>query len=557
MHNPFNKSGTTLRLIIVFSLGLLACRLAANVPRLTATPMPTIPLSPTPLPSPTSIPPTHTPKLIVPPSPLPTGEANIAAPALPTPAFDFAGLAPFRQAILPEFAADVDSVATAGASRYYLEVKLEWPEGSSLSEDGLHLKGLEQVRYTNTENVPLSEVYFRLYPNLPGYDGKMSIDTVVVDGQPVQPELKAKNSALRVPLRQPLLPGAAADITLSYRAEVPGQTRQGYNIFSASENTIALAGFYPAIAVHDESGWNIEIPPPYGDATYLDTSLYRVELTLPEPLVVAASGSLLQTRSNPDGSQTLSLISGPMRDFYIAARADFAVISQTVEGTVVNSYYPPELAEGGRLALRYAADSLRVFNERFGRYPYAEFDVVATPTRAGGVEYPGVVVVSQWMYDDSGGFFEHATAHEVAHQWWYGMVGNDQVDDPWLDESLTNYSALVYWEVIEGPEHAKEIIKTFYLGPYEQAKSQGLDRTVMGPVADFSESEYGAIVYGKGPLFFNALRQEVGDETYFKIMQTYFTEYKYKIAQPDDLFAVIEQVSGRNVEPLVETWLQK
>jgi aminopeptidase N len=131
------------------------------------------------------------------------------------------------------------------------------------------------------------------------------------------------------------------------------------------------------------------------------------------------------------------------------------------------------------------------------------------------------------------------------------------VDTPWLDESLTNYSTLVYWEAIAGPEPAKEIMQMFFLAPYEQAKSQGQDRAVMGSVADFSEGEYGAIVYGKGPLFFNALRQEVGDETYFKIMQTYFAEYKYKIAQPDDLFAIIEQVSGRDVESLVETWLQK
>lgn len=480
-------------------------------------------------------------------------EADLAAPV----AFDFTDLAPYRQAMLPEFAADVESVAAAGASRYYLEIELEWPKDSLLSEEGLHLKGQEQVCYTNTENVPLSEVYFRLYPNLPGYDGKMSIDTVVVDGQPVQPELEAKNSALRVPLGQPLLPGAATDITLSYQANVPGQTRQGYNIFSASENTIALAGFYPAIAVYDETGWNIEIPPAYGDATYLDTSLYRIELTVPEPLVVAASGSLLQSRSNSDGSQTLSLASGPMRDFYIVARADFAVISQTVEGTVVNSYYPPEMAEGGKLALRYAVDSLRVFNERFGRYPYAEFDVAATPTTAGGVEYPGVIVVAQWIYEETGSFFGYVVGHEAAHQWWYGLVGNDQVDNPWLDESLTSYSATLYLETAEGSENAKEIMQMLFFGPYEQIKSQGQDRAVIGRVADFSQSQYGAIVYGKGPLFFNALRQEVGDEIYFKIMQTYFAEYKYKIARPDDLFAVIEQVSGRDVEPLIETWLQK
>ena len=95
-----------------------------------------------------------------------------------------------------------------------------------------------------------------------------------------------------------------------------------------------------------------------------------------------------------------------------------------------------------------------------------------------------------------------------------------------------------------------------FFGPYEQVKKQGHDRAVIGRVADFSEGDYGAIVYGKGPLFFNALRREVGDETYFKIMQTYFSAYKYKIAQPNNLFDIIEQVSGRNVEPLVETWLE-
>lgn len=457
--------------------------------------------------------------------------------------------------MLPDFASDVDTVATAGASIYYLEVNLEFPEGNLSARDSPRLSGVERVRYANTEAI-LSEIYFNLYPNLPGYGGQMTVETVILNGHSIQPELVADNSALRVPLFQPLPPGYPVDITLTYTAIVPTHTDLGYNIFSASDNTLALAGFYPAIAAYDETGWNIEVPPPYGDATYLDTSLYRVDLTVPEQIVVAASGSLLESMSHADGTKTLSLASGPMRDFYLAARADFEMVSETVDGTVVNSYYPPDLADGGKLALRYAADSLRVFNQRFGQYPYAEFDVVATPTTAGGVEYPGIVVVSQRLYGGSGGFFQHATAHEVAHQWWYGLVGNDQVDDPWLDESLTNYSAVVYWEEIEGPESAQEVMDVLFFGPYEQAKSHGQDRPVIGPVADFSEGEYGGFVYGKGPLFFNALRREVGDETYFKIMQTYYDEYKYKIAQPDDLIEVIERVSGRNIEPLFETWLQ-
>jgi aminopeptidase N len=166
------------------------------------------------------------------------------------------------------------------------------------------------------------------------------------------------------------------------------------------------------------------------------------------------------------------------------------------------------------------------------------------------------VVVAERIYDQEGGFFEHATAHEVAHQWWYGLVGNDQVNEPWLDESLTNYSAIIYWEEIEGKESADIVIDNFFFGPYERAKKEGNDQSVIGPVLDFTESEYSTFVYGKGPLFFNALRQEVGDETYFKIMQTYYAEHKYKVVHSDDLFEVIERVSGRSVAPLRETWLQ-
>jgi hypothetical protein len=530
---------------IILSLAVIVgCRLLTptSAPVVSAPPTAT-PVSPAVVPSPTVALPTP-----VPPT------ATLIASLPPNPAFDVADLASYRRAMRPEFAADVDAVAAAGASRYDLEVRLEWPQANS--GKGPRLVGVERVRYTNSETTPLAEIYFNLYPNQPGYSGQMQVETVSVNSQAVQPELTANKAALRVPLLQPLAPGAAADLTLTYNANVPIQPDQGYHIFSASDDTIALAGFYPAIAVYDESGWNIDVPPPYGDATYLDTSLYRVKFTLPEQMVVAASGSLLEQVSNGDGTQTQTLVSGPMRDFYLVARANFIRVSEVVDSTRVNSFYPPDLESGGKLALRYAADALRVYNQRFGPYPYAEFDVVATPTTAGGVEYPGIVVVSQNLYDQPGGFFEHATVHEVAHQWWYGLVGNDQVDHPWLDESLTNYSTVFYWERVKGPAATQEMIGAFFFGPYESAKEQGQDRAVIGPVADFSIGEYGIFVYGKGPLFFNALRQEVGDETYFKIMQSYYSEYKYKVAQPTDLMAVIERISGRNVEPLVETWLQ-
>ena len=273
-------------------------------------------------------------------------------------------------------------------------------------------------------------------------------------------------------------------------------------------------------------------------------------------MIVAASGSLVNKTLNGDGSQSLSLVSGPVRDFYLVMRTDFQVLSETVDGTVINSYYPPHLAAGAELALRYAADSLRIYNKLFGQYPFAELDIAATPTTAGGVEYPGIIVVSERLYGQEGGFFQQATSHEVAHQWWYSLVGNDQIDEPWLDEALTNYSTIFYWEEVAGQAGANAVIDSFFLRPYQRAQSQGADRSVMGSVADFSEPEYGIFIYGKGPLFFDALRREVGDDIFVEILRTYLADNRYKVATADDLLSTIETISGRNIEPLIETWLQ-
>jgi hypothetical protein len=452
----------------------------------------------------------------------------------------------------PEFAVDVETLPTA--TRYYLEVEIA-PDSLD-NEDGPHLEGEAWIQYTNNEAVPLSEIYLRLYPNLPGYGGQLHVTGVAVEGRPVeQPTLEANNSALRLPLAQPLPPGEVTSIYLTYTLLIPVEP-EGYGILAYQRGILAMAGFYPTVAVYDDEGWDLEIPPTYGDATYLDVSLYRVELTAPKEMTVVASGALVGEASHGDGTHTWSLASGPMRDFYVVMGNDYAVASETVDGVVVNSYYPSASEEGGQLALRYAADALTLFNDRFGPYPYAELDVVATPTTAGGVEYPGVIVIAGSLYAEQGDFFRHAIAHEVAHQWWYGVVGNDQIDAPWLDESLTNYSTIFYWEEFAGEEQANTVLEGYFQRPYERAKNLGQDRPVAGSVADFSEGEYSTIVYGKGALFFDALRRQVGDDTYLKIMQTYYADYKYKIATPDDLFGVIERVSGQDVGPLRKAWIE-
>jgi hypothetical protein len=486
-----------------------------------------------------------TPPTQPPPAPSPTSPTQSATPAA-TPTVDMQDLSLYEAALRPGF---VDAVKmTPNATRYAISVTID-------AQQPTRLTGVQRVRYTNTEEGALDAIYFRLYPNLPGYGGVMTVDRVVLNGAVVETSLEAGDSALRIPLDTPLEPGDVADMTLWFQDSLPTDTSAGYGLFAFADQVYALAGFYPTIPVYDDEGWNVEVAPPYGDATFTDVAFYQVHLSVPADLTVVTSGSTLEKSDAKNGMRTWFAVGGPMRDFYVAASADYGVVSEQVDGIQVNSYYRSAQAEGGKLALGYAADALRLYSQEFGPYPYAEFDVVATPTNAGGIEYPGAIVVAQGLYDQRGGFFELATAHEVAHQWWYGMVGNDQLDEPWLDESLTNYSMFIYYQDQVGANQAAGVKEQAFERPYHMAQAEGRDRAVAGPVASFSVQNYSAIVYGKGPLFFDAVRQRVGDQAFFTALQTYLQAHLYGIAYPPDLVSAFTQSSGQSIDDLYDFWI--
>jgi hypothetical protein len=527
-----------LRLSLV-ALVLLACNISIPWGPLDSTPAADRPATATVGPAPTNtLAPTETPTATASPS---------AAPAVfPTPAADLQDLSPYQADLRPGFSADAQSVPQA--PRYFIQVKLVPGQPPTLN-------GVERVRYTNAQTVTLDSLYFRLYPNIPGYGGSMTVGRVVLNGAVVQTRLEAQGTALRVPLDPPLAPGAVADLSLEFNDTVPTDTSSGYAVFAFADGVYALAGFYPTIPVHDGQGWNIEIPPVYGDVTYTPASFYQVHLTAPADLVVATSGSIVQTKDNGDGTHTWVADAGPMRDFYIAMSADYQVVSETVDGTQVNSYYRSTQAEGGKLALQYAVDALRLFSQDFGPYPYTQLDVIATPTTAGGIEYPGAIVVAQKLYGRPGGFFEVATAHEVAHQWWYGLVGSNQIDEPWLDESLTGYSEYIYYQAVEGQSAANTIKKQVFEAPYQQAVEDGRDRAVAGRVASFSEQDYVAMVYAKGPLFFDAVRARIGDQAFFAALRSYLAAHRYGVAHGTDLIQAFDDASPKKIDDLYNFWI--
>lgn len=438
----------------------------------------------------------------------------------------------------------------AGASVYHLDVKI------SATLD--HLEGQEIVRYTNQENTPLDAVYFQLFPNMTG--GKSSISSVKVDGQAVQPVVESGNTTARVPLSAALQPGEQVVIQMDFKLEVPTQLGGNYGLFAYLENILALDGFYPAIPVYDERGWHAGPLPPNADTTFQDTSFYVVRVTAPASLVLVASGSQVDAVKQGD-QQVVTFAAGPARDFYLAASPDFAVTSQTVGETKINSYALKGMTDGARAALEIAIKALESFNARFGSYPYSEYDIVSTPMQgATGVEYPGVAAINYLAYDLSSTIsgtpaaviLESTLAHEVGHQWFYNVVGNDQANEPWLDEALTQYVTGLYFLDRYG-QPGMDGYAGSWQGRWSRVDQQPIPIGL--PAGSYQVKEYGAIVYGRGPLFVQALAEKMGQSTFDQFLKDYYLANQWGISSGAAFKRLAEKSCQCDLTPIFDEWV--
>lgn len=487
-----------------------------------------------------------------------------ATPTQPLPAYPrqsstaAAGVTPVSQeaALLPAARSDLSELS--GVPRYAIQVEIDFTSGA--------FSGLSLVEVTNQESTSLESLYFRLLPNAQkSYgNGWLEVTRIALDGQVVAPELSVSDTVLKISLPAPLPAGGSARIDFEFQGQVAldfgGDAEPaGYGIYNLSQGVLALSGWYPILAVYDADGWNLDPVSAIGDSVYSDTALYSVDVTAPQNLMIATTG--VQVGTVDQGARTLhQYLSGPARDFFLVMSPDFSVIDRLVDGTRVGSYYLPGHEQAAQKALDVAADSLQTFNQRFGVYPYVELDVVEAPMRyALGVEYPGVFLIASDLYTKPQEVsFTTAVAHETAHQWWYGLVGNDVFADPWLDEGLATYTSSLYFEETGGMQAYHGF--TGYLEEhYQDLRADGQDDMITQSLDYFERLDrprvYGGVVYTKGALFFAALRDEIGDTAFFAALQDYYQDYKYGVASPEDLLASFDLAAGHPLDAFYEEWL--
>lgn len=480
--------------------------------------------------------------------------------------------------VVPDEQQGADSAAVADALRRYLpaikqgeEATLQGMETAPryfldfvLDTISRTLTGTAEIVVTNNSLDPWNQVVFRLYPNLVHYGGDMFIHSASVDGYPANFNYLDANTTARILLPRPLLPDDKVTISLKWVLQYPSWVSEAslYRLFGRSQEIVSLPLFYPALAVYQQgpsigSGtWWTEIGSERGDSAFTDASFFAVRATLPSEEVAVTSGTLVvSTTVSPTQTQYV-WVTGPSREFLLHMSPLFSSASETAYGTTVTSYWLPGNEAAGRAALRYGVASLRAFSDYFGDYPFSDMRIAPAPISYRGMEYPQAMLLGVQLYGSMRNNLEYLTVHEMAHQWWYQMVHNDPVNTPWLDEGIAEYSTRIYFEALEGVSNAELLQYQKWESPLETLRARGNEVQIAGAVQSFATgNQYETVVYGKGALFFNALREEMGERRFRLFLQSYLNAHMWGIVDADDFLAALHVQGRPELVQIYQEWV--
>ncbi|GAA5207832.1 M1 family metallopeptidase [Streptomyces thinghirensis] len=399
--------------------------------------------------------------------------------------------------------------------------------------DGGHWTGRQRVSFRNASDRPLREVYLRLWGNGEDQcgtpDARSPVTVSHVDGG--TPDGLAVNcTALLIALPKPLTRGQRTSVAFDVSITVPDRNAR----FGREGAYRFLGNALPVLAVHDAKGWHLDPYVATGESFYALTGDFRVRLDHPSALKVPATGHTRTLSGGPGRTVTLS-VANRVRDFAWAA-GPFRTATETTPGGVrVKSYWAPGTpAAGVRLNRVDAVASIDRFGREFGRYPYGEIDLVMTSGFGGGMEYPGLVLLGT---TEEGS----AVVHEVAHQWWYGIVGNDEYASPWLDESFAQYAnARFYgWDT-----------RDCWSDVYWPDDSTALT----GSMAYWSRhpGEY-HLVYTAGPCALADLERTLGADTMAQLLKRYAQDHWYGVSTTADFKKAAQALTDEDLGPFWET----
>ncbi|MGW2483083.1 M1 family aminopeptidase [Streptomyces sp. NPDC001571] len=414
-----------------------------------------------------------------------------------------------------------DSTRTPAAPTYTVNLT------SNASGNGW--TGHESATFTNASATALSEVYLRLWDNYHGTCSAMPITVGNVTGGTAG-ALSVGCTALKIDLPAPLPQGQSATIGFDLGITVP----DGADRFGADGAFNNIGNALPVLAIRDAAGWHLDPYTNNGESFYSLAADFKVTLDHPTGLLVPATGTSVDTPGS-SGRTITTATASKVRDFAWAAGPFSKISGTSPAGTAINIYSVSGISSSSAQSMLATAKSaVDTHAARFGAYPYGELDAVIDNNYwFGGMEYPGFVLdlVSTT-----------ALTHEIGHQWWYGIVGDDEYNSPWLDEAFADYSTDLAlnqtgtncWNSVSWASSSEKITNSM---AYWDAHS----------------SRYSTVVYGYGKCALHDLRRVIGDSAMAKLLKDYATSHWYGVSTTAEFKAAAQAATATD---LTSFWTQ-
>lgn len=424
-------------------------------------------------------------------------------------------------------------VPSSGRTVYTMYVTLDYPN------DGVAVN--ETIRYTNTTGQSLANVVMAVEPNL--WANSFTLSTLQQDGSDLS-DYTLSGQRLTIVPAQPISPGAVTTFSLGFSLALP-QKKYDWT-FGYLSNQINLTDWYPFIVPFD-GGWVLHDRFSFGEHLVYDAADYDVYVSVKGTNVVLAASA----PGESDGDSTHYHLEGA-RTFVLSASDSFLVGESAVGSVKIRSYYFAGHENASKGVVWMATQSLGLYEAKFGAYPYTSLSIVET-SLGDGQEYDGLVFLASKFYDEYNGsaksnLFTIGT-HEIAHQWWFGLVGSDQAMEPWLDEALAVYSEGIYYQYnYPGYGDWWWNYRVNYFGPSGYVDSS---------VYDFATFRaYVNAVYLNGANFLDDLRSRIGDEAFFAFLEDYASTYAHGHATAQDFFALVRRHTTRDFSDIIRTYFQ-
>ena len=508
------------------------------------------------------------------------------------------------------------------AQQNYFQQEVNYNIDVTLHDVTHELSAFEKIEYINNSKNTLDFIYFHLWANayknketalakqlLENGDTEMHfakeedlgyIDSLnfIINGQSIKWEFDNQHIDIcKLILNSPLKPGDTITITTPFHVKLPSAkiSRLGH-----IDQAYAITQWYPKPAVFDREGWH---PMPYLNQGefYSEFGSFDVKITLPKNYVLAATGDRIdeaeeeqwllskveETKSFLNQKKYPNDISFPLsskeyktiefkqfrvHDFAWFADKRFHVLKGEVllphTGNKVDTwaFFTNNEPELWAKSIEYLNDATTFYSEMNGDYPYHHVTAIdGTISAGGGMEYPNITIIGESGNDFT---LETTIMHEVGHNWFYGILGSNERDYPFMDEGLNSFYEMRYIRTKYPTKTLASVIgrdstfrflglnkfkhKAEYEFAYLLAARKNTDQPIATNSKDFTNYNYGGIVYSKSALVFDYLMNYLGKDKFDEAMQFYFEQWKFKHPTPEDLIKTLQYHLNADLHWFVE-----